>query len=251
MVAKRIIPCLDVSGNSTVKGIRFSNMKFIGDPVSMGRTYALSGADELVYLDISATIEGRKTFVELVKRIAREINIPFTVGGGISCFREAADMLNAGADKIAVNSGALANPQLIREITSVFGSQFVVVAIDATNINGEWMVMSRAGKISTGRKLLEWALESQELGAGEILFTSIDNDGTKEGFACEEIAKLSSSLSIPVIASGGAGKAEHFEQVFKEGKADAALAASIFHNGELSIQSLKYNLLNSGLNIRI
>ena len=251
MVAKRIIPCLDVNGNSTVKGIRFNNLKIIGDPVLMGINYAIAGADELVYLDISATNEGRKTFVDLVKDIARVINIPFTVGGGISCFKEAAEMLNAGADKIAINSAALSNPQLIKEISSVFGSQFVVVAIDAIQINGCWMVMSRGGRIPAGRELLDWALESQDLGAGEILFTSIDNDGTKEGFACDKIAQLSSSLSIPVIASGGAGKAEHFERVFKEGKADAALAASIFHNGEISIKDLKSNLLNSGLNIRI
>lgn len=250
MVAKRIIPCLDVHDGKTVKGVNFLNLKEVGDPVEMGKEYAQQGADELVYLDISATLEGRKTFCELVKRVARELNIPFTVGGGISSLDEAAMLLESGADKISLNSAAISNPGLIGKISARYGSQFVVVAIDAKFEKGVWRVKSSGGKRDTTRELFEWAYEAQERGAGEILFTSMDHDGTKGGFACETLQRLGNRLRIPLIASGGAGTMEHFAEVFKDGRADAALAASVFHKGEIGIPELKRFLLNSGVDVR-
>jgi cyclase len=251
MVAKRIIPCLDVHDGKTVKGVNFLNLKEVGDPVMLGKEYAQQGADELVYLDISATLEGRRTFCELVKRVARELNIPFTVGGGISSLEEAARLLESGADKISLNSAAISNPALIGEISARYGSQFVVVAIDAKFEEGRWRVKSSGGKRDTTRELFEWALEAQDRGAGEILFTSMDHDGTKGGFACDTLEKLGRGLSIPLIASGGAGKMEHFADVFKNGGADAALAASVFHLGEIGIPGLKRYLLESGVLVRL
>jgi len=251
MVAKRIIPCLDVHDGRTVKGVNFLNLKEVGDPVALGKEYAQQGADELVYLDISATLEGRRTFCELVKRVARELNIPFTVGGGISSLEEAARLLESGADKISLNSAAISNPALIGEISARYGSQFVVVAIDAKVEEGIWRVKSSGGKKDTSRELFEWAYEAQERGAGEILFTSMDHDGTKCGFACETVRKLGTGLRIPLIASGGAGSMEHFADVFKYGEADAALAASVFHNGEISIPALKSSLQEKGILVRL
>lgn len=251
MLAKRIIPCLDIKDGQTVKGINFINIRDVGDPVELGAGYAAQGADELVFLDITATHEKRKTFAELVKRIAREISIPFTVGGGISERRDAEVLLGAGADKISINSSAVINPGLIDELALHFGSQFVVLAIDARKgAAGHWSVTIEGGRIDTGRELFSWAKEGASRGAGEILFTSMDHDGTKNGFACEELAKLSETLSIPVIASGGAGTMEHFADAFTRGKADAALAASIFHYKEITIPGLKEFLRNKGITVR-
>lgn len=252
MLAKRIIPCLDIKDGKTVKGINFLSIKEVGDPVELGRIYAEQGADELVFLDITATHEGRKTFVELVKRIACEINIPFTVGGGISELRDADALLNAGADKVSINSSAVRNPQLIDDMAATFGSQFVVLAIDARNDNGNvWTVTINGGRITTGKELFSWASEGAERGAGEILFTSMNHDGTKNGFACEQLAQLSQSLKIPIIASGGAGSMEHFADVFTKGKADAGLAASIFHYREIAIPDLKNFLKLQGITVRM
>ncbi|MBO6221535.1 MAG: imidazole glycerol phosphate synthase subunit HisF [Bacteroidales bacterium] len=251
MVAKRIIPCLDVKDGKTVKGINFLGLKEVGDVVELGARYASEGADELVYLDISATFEGRKTFVNLVSAIAERIDIPFTVGGGISSLEDAGRMLEAGADKITVNSAALKNPDLVGDIASHFGSQFVVVAIDARKTGDRWMAMSGGGRFETGKELFSWASEVQERGAGEILFTSMDHDGTRQGYPCDVFSKLSDSLRIPVIASGGAGSAGDIAAVLSEGKADAALAASIFHYGEITIPQLKQFLVSRGINVRI
>lgn len=252
MVAKRIIPCLDVKDGQVVKGINFLGLKEVGDAVELGRKYALDGADELVYLDISATQEGRKTFTELVGKVARAINIPFTVGGGISSLDDASRLLDAGADKISLNSAAIANPSLIGEIASKYGNQFVVVAIDARKVeDGSWRATTHGGKRMTDVELFSWAREVQERGAGEILFTSMDHDGTKAGYACKEYALLSEMLSIPIIASGGAGCVEHIVEVLSEGKADAALAASIFHYGEIAIPDLKKELAARGISVRI
>lgn len=251
MVAKRIIPCLDVHEGKTVKGINFINLKEVGDPVVMGRGYAQQGADELVYLDISATLQGRRTFLSLVKRVAKEINIPFTVGGGITDLNQVSALLDAGADKISINSAAISNPALINSISGKYGSQFVVVAIDARVEEGLWRVMSSGGYKRSNRELFEWADEVMSRGAGEILFTSMDHDGTKNGFAYEALSTLCSKLSIPVIASGGAGKMEHFARLFKEGGADAALAASVFHNGEIKVARLKEYLAEMGIDTRI
>lgn len=251
MVAKRIIPCLDVKDGKTVKGINFLGLKEVGDAVELGARYASEGADELVYLDISATFEGRKTFVNLVSAIAERIDIPFTVGGGISSLEDAGRMLEAGADKITVNSAALKNPDLVGDIASHFGSQFVVVAIDARKTGDRWMAMSGGGRFETGKELFSWASEVQERGAGEILFTSMDHDGTRQGYPCDVFSKLSGSLRIPVIASGGAGSAGDIAAVLSEGKADAALAASIFHYGEITIPQLKQFLVSRGINVRI
>ncbi|PKO99497.1 MAG: imidazole glycerol phosphate synthase subunit HisF [Bacteroidetes bacterium HGW-Bacteroidetes-8] len=251
MVAKRIIPCLDVHEGKTVKGVNFINLKEVGDPVLMGRGYAQQGADELVYLDISATQEGRRTFLSLVKRVAKEINIPFTVGGGITELSQVSALLDAGADKISINSAAISNPALVDSIACRYGSQFVVVAIDARVEEGIWRVMSSGGQKRSNRELFEWADEVMSRGAGEILFTSMDHDGTKSGFAYQALSTLGSRLTIPVIASGGAGKMEHFAQLFKEGRADAALAASVFHNGEIGIPALKRFLLESGVVVRL
>ena len=251
MVAKRIIPCLDVKDGQVVKGINFLGLKEVGDAVEMGRRYAEEGADELVYLDISATFEGRRTFVSLVEKIAREIDIPFTVGGGISCLDDAARLLDAGADKISINSAAIADPGLISRIAGRYGSQFVVVAIDARSLEGRWLATTHGGRVQTDRKLFSWAREAQERGAGEILFTSMDHDGTKGGYALEATARLSEILSIPVIASGGAGSVAHIIDVLSAGRADAALAASIFHYGEIPIPALKRELAAAGIPVRL
>ena len=251
MLAKRIIPCLDIKDGQTVKGVRFLDIKNVGDPVELGAMYAEQGADELVFLDITASHEKRKLLIDVVRRIARNINIPFTVGGGINELSDAEALLNAGADKISVNSAAVKNPKLINAMASNFGSQFVVLAIDAKYINNEWTVFLNGGRVPTEKRLFEWAKEGQERGCGEILYTSMDHDGVKQGFACETLAKLSDELSIPVIASGGAGKMEHFAEVFTKGKADAGLAASIFHFREIDIPDLKKYLHHKNIEIRL
>lgn len=251
MLAKRIIPCLDVRDGQTVKGINFVNIREVGDAVELGAEYARQGADELVFLDITASHEGRKTFVELVKRIAHNLNIPFTVGGGISGLSDIEALLHAGADKVSINSAAIRNPELINQLAFNFGSQFVVVAIDAKEVEGEWTAYINGGRIPTEKELFSWAKEAEERGAGEILFTSMNHDGTKNGFACEAMAKLSDSLSIPIIASGGAGNMEHYAEVFTKGKADAGLAASIFHFKEITIPQLKSYLHAMGISVRL
>lgn len=252
MLAKRIIPCLDIKDGQTVKGVNFVNIQNVGDPVELGALYAEQGADELVFLDITATHEGRKTFKDLVCRIAREINIPFTVGGGISELSDAGALLDAGADKISINSSAVRNPALIDELALHFGSQFVVLAIDARGDDtGNWVVTVNGGRIPTEYELFSWAKEGENRGAGEILFTSMNHDGTKNGFACDELARLSESLRIPIIASGGAGTMAHFEEVFTKGKADAGLAASIFHFREIAIPDLKHFLRERNIVVRI
>ena len=250
MLAKRIIPCLDIKDGQTVKGVNFVNIKNVGDPVELGALYAEQGADELVFLDITATHEGRKTFVDLVKRIARGLNIPFTVGGGISELKDADALLNAGADKISINSSAVRNPQLIDDLARNFGSQFVVLAIDARSDNNRWTVTVNGGRIETDKELFAWAKEGESRGAGEILFTSMNHDGTKNGFANHELSQLAGMLTIPIIASGGAGNMDHFVEVFTEGKADAALAASVFHYKEIAIPELKNYLRNKGIVVR-
>ena len=250
MLAKRIIPCLDIKDGQTVKGINFVGIKAVGDPVELGAMYAEQGADELVFLDITATHEGRKTFVDLVRRIAREINIPFTVGGGISEIKDAEALLNAGADKVSINSSAVRNPKLIGDMALSFGTQFVVVAIDAKNYDGHWKVTVNGGRIPTDKELFSWAKEAEDRGAGEILFTSMDHDGTKSGFANAELSKMADMLKIPIIASGGAGNMEHFVDVFTDGKADAGLAASIFHYNEITIPDLKSYLKSKDIPIR-
>lgn len=277
MVAKRIIPCLDVKDGRTVKGVNFVGLRDVGDAVELGAEYARQGADELVYLDISATVEGRGTFVNLVRRISERINIPFTVGGGISSLDDAARLLDAGADKISINSAAVRNPSLIDEIAGKYGSQFVVLAVDAKRVNQEigvasgdgnsgelveevgfglgdgngdrWLITTHGGRQMTDIELFSWVREGQERGAGEILLTSMDHDGTKSGYPCGLFASLSRVLTIPVIASGGAGSAEDIAAVLSEGRADAALAASIFHYGEMTVGQLKSRL--SGMNIKV
>jgi len=239
LLTKRIIPCLDIKDGRTVKGVNFVNIRDAGDPVELGALYAQQGADELVFLDISATNEERKTFASLVKDIAKHINIPFTVGGGISNVKDVAPLLEAGADKVSINSAAVRNPNLIDDLSKAFGAQCIVLAIDARKVDNQWIVHTHGGKNPTDKKLFGWAKEGQERGAGEILFTSMDQDGTKAGFAIDPLAKLNALLQIPVIASGGAGTKEHFTDVFQLGKADAALAASIFHFGEVKIPDLK------------
>lgn len=251
MLAKRIIPCLDIKDGETVKGTNFVNLRRAGDPVEMGKLYSDQGADELVYLDITASVEGRKTFTELVKKIASEINIPFTVGGGISSLEDVDRLLNAGADKISINSAALRRPELISEIAGRYGSQVCVVAVDAKNENGEWTCYLNGGRVKTDRNLFEWTREACERGAGEILFTSMNHDGVQHGFANDALARLSDELSVPVIASGGAGTMEHFKDAFIKGKADAALAASVFHFGTIPIPALKAYLQNEGVNVRL
>lgn len=251
MLAKRIIPCLDIRNGMTVKGVNFVGIKEVGDPVELGKLYAEQGADELVFLDITASHEGRKTFANLVERIAQNINIPFTVGGGISELKDADTLLSAGADKISINSSAVRNPQLIDNLAKNFGTQFVVVAIDARlDENNEWVVTVNGGRIPTEKRLFTWAKEAQERGAGEILFTSMNHDGVKQGFANDALRELSESLSIPIIASGGAGTMEHFKDVFTLGKADAGLAASIFHYKEIAIPDLKQYLRKEGIVVR-
>ena len=250
-LAKRIIPCLDVKDGQTVKGTNFVNLRKAGDPVELGKAYSKAGADELVFLDITASHEGRKTFAETVTRIAAEINIPFTVGGGINELADVERLLYAGADKVSVNSAALRSPGLIDDIARRFGSQVCVCAIDARFEDGQWHCYLNGGRLRTERKLLEWAKESQDRGAGEILFTSMNHDGVKEGYANEALAMLADTLSIPVIASGGAGKKEHFRDAFTMGHADAALAASVFHFGEIDIRELKAYLKEENINVRI
>ena len=251
MLAKRIIPCLDIKDGQTVKGTNFVNLRQAGDPVELGRAYSEQGADELVYLDITASHEGRKTFTDLVKRVAANISIPFTVGGGIHELSDVDRLLSAGADKVSINSSAIKNPQLIDEIAKHFGSQVCVVAVDAKQTPQGWKCYLNGGRIETDKYLFDWAKEANERGAGEILFTSMDHDGVKTGYANEALAHLSDMLSIPVIASGGAGKKEHFKDTFIEGKADAALAASVFHFGEIKIPELKHYLCTQGINVRL
>lgn len=252
MVAKRIIPCLDVKEGRTVKGINFVGLQDVGDPVELGAYYSACGADELVYLDISATREGRGTFTELVKKISGRINIPFTVGGGISSLDDASRLLDAGADKISINSSAIAKPSLIDAIAGKFGNQFVVVAIDAKRFPcGRWMATTHSGSKPSDKELFSWALEAQERGAGEILFTSMDHDGTRAGYPCDTFAKLSEVISIPIIASGGAGCMQDIADVLSAGRADAALAASIFHYGEIGIRELKEQLMAQGIEVRL
>ena len=250
-LAKRIIPCLDVKDGQTVKGTNFVNLRKAGDPVELGKAYSKAGAEELVFLDITASHEGRKTFAETVTRIAAEINIPFTVGGGINELADVERLLYAGADKVSVNSAALRSPGLIDDIARRFGSQVCVCAIDARLEDGQWHCYLNGGRLRTERKLLEWAKEAQDRGAGEILFTSMNHDGVKEGYANEALAMLADTLSIPVIASGGAGKKEHFRDAFTMGHADAALAASVFHFGEIDIRELKAYLKEENINVRI
>lgn len=250
MLTKRIIPCLDIKDGRTVKGINFINIRDAGDPVELGAAYAKQGADELVFLDISATNENRKTFASLVTDISRHINIPFTVGGGISSVADVALLLEAGADKVSINSVAVRRPELINELSKAFGAQCIVLAIDARKVDNQWVVHTHGGKKPTDKKLFTWAKEGQERGAGEILFTSMDHDGTKNGFAIDALSKLNAMLQIPVIASGGAGNIAHFIDAFVLGKADAALAASIFHFGEVKIPELKSYLKENAINIR-
>jgi cyclase len=251
MLTKRIIPCLDIKNGRTVKGVNFINLIDAGDPVTLAKQYAELGADELVFLDISATLDGRKTITEMVLKVAEQVNIPFTVGGGISSISDVDLLLKSGADKVSINSSAIKRPDLVNELAEKFGSQCVVVAIDAKKIDGEWIVHLAGGTIPTQLNLFDWAKEVEKRGAGEILFTSMNNDGTKSGFANEALSKLSSELNIPIIASGGAGSIEHFIDAFQKGKADAALAASVFHFGEIPIIKLKQELFNNNIPIRI
>lgn len=249
MLKKRIIPCLDIKDGRTVKGINFEGLRDAGDPVELGKLYASQGADELVFLDISATKEKRKTLAELVKRIAKNVNIPFTVGGGISSVEDVEPLLMAGADKVTVNSSAVKRPELINELVKAYGSQCIVVAIDA-RLGDKWIVHTHGGSKPTNKELFTWAKEIEERGAGEILFTSMNHDGTKNGFAVEALAQLSETVSIPIIASGGAGSIDHFIEVFTTGKSDAALAASIFHFKEIELNHLKKYLYSKGFSIR-
>lgn len=249
-LAKRIIPCLDVKNGETVKGVNFVNLRSAGDPVELGKLYSKAGADELVFLDINASFEGRKTFTEMVTKVAENINIPFTVGGGINTIEDVERLLYAGADKISVNSAALRRPELIDEITRRFGSQVCVCAIDARHDSDGWHCYLKGGRERTERGLFEWAKEVQERGAGEILFTSMDHDGVKTGYANDALAQLADELNIPIIASGGAGVKEHFRDAFTLGHADAALAASVFHFGEIIIQELKEYLKGEGIEVR-
>lgn len=251
MLTKRIIPCLDIKDGRTVKGINFVDLRDAGDPVELAQMYANEGADELVFLDISATEERRKTLADLVKRVAEKVNIPFTVGGGISSIEDVDVLLHNGADKVSINSSAVKNPELINELVAKFGSQCIVVAIDAKQINGEWKVHLVGGKVPTEIELFKWAEEAEERGAGEILFTSMDHDGTKNGFANETLARLSTERNIPIIASGGAGNMQHFIDTFNDGKADAALAASVFHFKEMEIKDLKKKLQDNGIPVRL
>lgn len=251
MLAKRIIPCLDIKDGRTVKGVNFIDLRDAGDPVELADIYSREGADELVFLDISATEQKRKTLADLVYRVAEKVNIPFTVGGGISSVEDVDVLLQNGADKVSINSSAVKNPQLINDLSAKFGSQCIVVAIDAKQIDGKWVVHLVGGKVPTELDLFEWAKEVEQRGAGEILFTSMDNDGTKDGFANNALAKLSEALNIPIIASGGAGNMQHFKDTFIFGKADAALAASVFHFKEITIKDLKENLKDNGIPVRM
>lgn len=251
MLAKRIIPCLDVKDGRTVKGINFVGLRDAGDPVEMGKAYSEQMADELVYLDITASAEGRKTFTEMVRKVAAELSIPFTVGGGVSALSDVERLLEAGADKVAVNSAALRNPSLIDDIVKHFGSQICVLAIDAKYENNKWQCYLNGGRVPTERELFEWAKEGYERGAGEILFTSMNHDGTKTGFASDALSTLNNIVGIPIIASGGAGDKESFRDAFSKGHADAALAASVFHYGEIKIPELKEYLHGEGIEVRL
>lgn len=251
MITKRIIPCLDIKDGRTVKGINFENIKDAGDPVELAIEYAKQGADELVFLDITATNEKRKTLSELVTRIAKHINIPFTVGGGINSIEDVTILLNSGADKISVNTSAVKNPQLIKDLANQFGSQCVVLAIDTKFEDNDWYVYLNGGRVKTDLKTIDWAKQAVALGAGEILLTSMNNDGTKDGFALDITKQISEAVNVPVIASGGAGSMEHFKDVFKNGKADAALAASVFHYKEIGIPQLKTYLKENNIEIRL
>lgn len=251
MLTKRIIPCLDIKNGRTVKGVNFVDLRDAGDPVELASIYAKEGADELVFLDISATEEKRKTLAELVYHVAETINIPFTVGGGISSVEDVDILLKNGADKVSINSSAVKRPELINELVAKFGSQCIVVAIDAKQVDGVWKVHLVGGKVPTEINLFDWAKEVEERGAGEILFTSMDHDGTKNGFANKALAQLSELVNIPIIASGGAGTISHFTDTFIDGKADAALAASVFHFKEIEIQDLKHELREEGIPVRI
>lgn len=251
MLTKRIIPCLDIKNGRTVKGVNFVDLRDAGDPVELAKQYAEMGADELVFLDISATLEGRATTLEMVMHVAEQVNIPFTVGGGISSVEHVDALLQCGADKVSINSSAVKRPDLANELADKFGSQCVVVAIDAKEVNGQWKVHLAGGSIPTDIDLFEWAKEVEQRGAGEILFTSMNHDGTKNGFANEALAKLSSELNIPIIASGGAGNIQHFIDTFKDGKSDAALAASVFHFGEIPIPELKKELKKHHIEVRL
>ena len=251
MLAKRIIPCLDIKNGRTVKGINFLNLRDAGDPVALAKQYAENGADELVFLDITATLESRSTTIEMVRSVAEQIDIPFTVGGGVSTKEGVEILLKSGADKVGVNSAAIKRPTLINELSKAFGNQCIVVAIDAKQVDGKWLVHLAGGTIPTELDLFEWAKEMETRGAGELLFTSMNNDGVKTGFANEALAQLSETVNIPIIASGGAGTMAHFVDVFKDGKADAALAASVFHFGEIEIKDLKQELQSKQINIRL
>lgn len=251
MITKRIIPCLDIKNGRTVKGTNFVNLRDAGDPVELAKIYSESGADELVFLDISATEERRKTLANLVLNVASQINIPFTVGGGISSVEDVDILLKNGADKVSINSSAVRRPELINELVAKFGSQCIVVAIDAKRIEGNWMVHLVGGKVPTELNLFQWAKEVENRGAGEILFTSMENDGTKDGFANNALARMSSDLKIPIIASGGAGAIQHFADAFTLGMADAALAASVFHFKEIDIPILKQELKAQGISVRL
>ena len=250
-LAKRIIPCLDIKNGRTVKGIRFQELRDAGDPVEQAAAYAEQGADELVFLDITATLDGRKTMIEMVKQVASVLNIPFTVGGGISEIADADALLNAGADKISVNSSAVHNPQLITDLAQAFGSQFVVLAVDAELANDRWSVYVSGGRKKTDRELFSWLNEAEKRGAGEILFTSMNHDGTKNGYANEALRYISENQNIPVIASGGAGNMQHFADTFTSGLADAALAASVFHYNEIAIPNLKQFLRKQNIPVRL
>lgn len=250
MLAKRIVPCLDIKDGRTVKGVNFVNLRDAGDPVELGALYSEQGADELVFLDITATHEKRKTMAALARDISRHLSIPFTIGGGIKSLEDVDVLLSSGADKTSINSAAVRRPELIDEMARAFGSQFVVLAVDAKEIEGEWFVHLNGGRIPTDIKLLDWVKEAENRGAGEILFTSMNHDGVKQGFACDITAKVSESVSIPVIASGGAGTMSHFYDVFTKGKADAGLAASIFHFREIGIGELKEYLDGRGITVR-
>ena len=251
MLTKRIIPCLDIKNGRTVKGVNFVDLRDAGDPVELAKQYADMGADELVFLDISATLEARATTLDMVLHVAEQVNIPFTVGGGISSVEHVDALLHCSADKVSINSSAVKRPELVNELADKFGSQCVVVAIDAKEIDGNWKVHLAGGSIPTDIDLFEWAKEVEQRGAGEILFTSMNHDGTKNGFANEALAKLSTLLNIPIIASGGAGNVQHFVDTFKEGKADAALAASVFHFGEIPIPELKKELKKHNIEVRL
>jgi len=250
MLAKRIVPCLDIKDGRTVKGVNFVNLRDAGDPVELGAAYSAKGADEIVFLDITATHEKRKTLAALARNIAQHLDIPFTVGGGIGSIGDVDVCLMNGADKVSINSAAVRNPALVDELALQFGNQCIVIAIDAKEINGEWIVHVSGGRIPTERRLFEFAKEVEERGAGEILFTSMNHDGTKSGFAIDALAQLSDIINIPIIASGGAGNMQHFEEVFTKGKADAGLAASIFHFGEIEIPDLKDYLKQQNIEIR-